>query len=119
MSYMDKALGTTILLDLYLDLDILTMKYIVRVTISLEGRRDILQVDGSKVTSRFVIEKDIDENRMFYVSYTKGYKPGGSNLTYGREDVVAPIVVLPTFEEEVVDAYEFGLKADIQVEELE
>ena len=74
---------------------------------------DILQVDGSKVTSRFVIEKDIDENRMFYVSYTKGYKPGGSNLTYGREDVVAPIVVLPTFEEEVVDAYEFGLKADI------
>jgi len=74
---------------------------------------DILQVDGSKVTSRFVIEKDIDENRMFYVSYTKGYKPGGSNLTYGREDVVAPIVVLPTFEEEVVDAYEFGLKADL------
>ena len=74
---------------------------------------DILQVDGSKVTSRFVIEKDIDENRMFYVSYTKGYKPGGSNLTYGREDIVAPIVVLPTFEEEVVDAYEFGLKADL------
>ena len=74
---------------------------------------DILQVDGSKVTSRFVIEKDIDENRMFYVSYTKGYKPGGSNLTYGRENIVAPIVVLPTFEEEVVDAYEFGLKADI------
>ena len=74
---------------------------------------DILQVDGSKVTSRFVIEKDIDENRMFYVSYTKGYKPGGSNLTYGRENIVAPIVVLPTFEEEVVDAYEFGLKADL------
>ena len=74
---------------------------------------DILQVDGSKVTSRFVVEKDIDENRMFYVSYTKGYKPGGSNLTYGRENIVAPIVVLPTFEEEVVDAYEFGLKADL------
>ena len=74
---------------------------------------DILQVDGSKVTSRFVIEKDIDENRMFYVSYTKGYKPGGSNLTYGRENIVAPIVVLPTFEEEVVDASEFGLKADL------
>ena len=74
---------------------------------------DILQVDGSKVTSRFVIEKDIDENRMFYVSYTKGYKPGGSNLTYGRENIVAPIVVLPTFEEDVVDAYEFGLKADL------
>ena len=77
------------------------------------GGTDILEVDGSKMTSRFVVEKDLDENRMFYASYTKGYKPGGSNLTYGREDVVAPIVVLPTFEEEVVDAYEFGLKADL------
>ena len=74
---------------------------------------DILQVDGSKMTTRLVIEKDLDENRMIYASLSKGYKPGGSNLTYGREDVVAPIVVLPTFEEEVVDAYEFGIKAEL------
>jgi iron complex outermembrane receptor protein len=74
---------------------------------------DILSVDGSKVTTRIVIEKDLDDNRMVYASYSKGYKPGGSNLTYGREDVVAPIVVLPTFEEEVVDAYEFGIKAEL------
>jgi iron complex outermembrane receptor protein len=77
------------------------------------GGTDILSVDGSKVTTRLVIEKDLDENRMVYASYSKGYKPGGSNLTYGREDVVAPIVVLPTFEEEVVDAYEFGIKAEL------
>ena len=74
---------------------------------------DILQVDGSKMTTRLVIEKDLDENRMIYASLSKGYKPGGSNLTYGREDVVAPIVVLPTFEEEVVDAYEVGIKAEL------
>ena len=77
------------------------------------GGTDILSVDGSKVTTRIVIEKDLDDNRMVYASYSKGYKPGGSNLTYGREDVVAPIVVLPTFEEEVVDAYEFGIKAEL------
>ena len=50
---------------------------------------------------------------MGYVSYTRGFKPGGSNLTYGREDVVSPIVVLPTFEEETIDAYEVGLKTDL------
>lgn len=74
---------------------------------------DILEVEGSKTTTRLVIEKDLDENRMIYASYSKGYKPGGSNLTYGRENEVAPIVVLPTFEEEVVDAYEFGIKAEL------
>jgi iron complex outermembrane receptor protein len=50
---------------------------------------------------------------MLYGSYTTGYKPGGSNLTYGREDVIAPIVVLPTFTEEEVDAFEIGLKTDL------
>ena len=50
---------------------------------------------------------------MLYGSFTRGYKPGGSNLTYGRENVIAPIVVLPTFTEEVVDAFEVGLKSDL------
>ena len=74
---------------------------------------DILETDGSKVTGRFVIEKDIDDDTMLYGSFTRGYKPGGSNLTYGREDVVAQIVVLPTFQEEIVDAFEVGLKTDL------
>ncbi|GIR82746.1 MAG: hypothetical protein CM15mP84_04940 [Cellvibrionales bacterium] len=50
---------------------------------------------------------------MAYASYTRGFKPGGSNLTFGREDVVSPIVVLPIFEEETIDAYEVGLKTDL------
>ena len=58
---------------------------------------------------------------MAYVSYTKGFKPGGSNLTFGyteEEDViaerpVAPAMVYPTFESESVNAVEFGLKTDL------
>ena len=74
---------------------------------------DILETDGNKVTGRFVVEKDIDDDTMLYGSFTRGYKPGGSNLTYGREGVVAQIVVLPTFQEEIVDAFEVGLKTDL------
>ena len=74
---------------------------------------DILETDGNKVTGRFVIEKDLDDNTMLFGSYTRGYKPGGSNLTYGRENIIAPIVVLPTFNEEIVDAFEVGLKTDL------
>jgi len=74
---------------------------------------DILETDGNKVTGRLVVEKDLDDNTMVYGSYTTGYKPGGSNLTYGRENVIAPIVVLPTFTEEEVDAFEVGLKTDL------
>ena len=74
---------------------------------------DILETDGNKVTGRFVIEKDLDDNTMLFGSYTRGYKPGGSNLTYGRENIIAPIVVLPTFNEEIVDAFEIGLKTDL------
>ena len=74
---------------------------------------DILETDGNKVTGRLVVEKDIDDDTMLYGSFTRGYKPGGSNLTYGREDVVAQIVVLPTFQEEIVDAFEVGLKTDL------
>ena len=74
---------------------------------------DLLETDGNKVTGRLVIEKDIDDNTMVFGSFTRGYKPGGSNLTYGREDVVAQIVVLPTFQEEIVDAFEVGLKTDL------
>ena len=74
---------------------------------------DILETDGNKVTGRFVVEKDLDDDTMLYGSFTRGYKPGGSNLTYGREDVIAQIVVLPTFQEEIVDAFEVGLKTDL------
>ena len=74
---------------------------------------DILEIEGDKITGRLVIEHDINETTMLFGSFTRGFKPGGSNLTYGTESVVAPIVVLPVFEEEVVEAFEVGLKTDL------
>jgi iron complex outermembrane receptor protein len=77
------------------------------------GGTDILEIDSNKMTGRLAYEQDINDATLAYASYTRGFKPGGSNLTFGREDVVSPIVVLPTFEEETIDAYEVGLKTDL------
>jgi iron complex outermembrane receptor protein len=74
---------------------------------------DIIEMDSEKLTGRFVVEHDFNDSTMGFASYTRGFKPGGSNLTYGLEAVVAPVVVLPTFDEEIVDAYELGLKTDL------
>jgi iron complex outermembrane receptor protein len=58
---------------------------------------------------------------MYYISAVRGYKPGGSNLTFGltpEQDIasgfrqVADPLVFPTFEAETVDSLEFGIKAD-------
>ena len=65
------------------------------------------------MTGRLAYEQDINDTTLGYVSYTRGFKPGGSNLTFGRESVVSPVVVLPTFEEETIDAFEVGLKTDL------
>lgn len=74
---------------------------------------DILEIESDKVTGRLVLEHDINDSTMLFGSFTKGFKPGGSNLTYGTEAVVAPIIVLPIFNEEIVNAYEVGLKTDL------
>ncbi len=74
---------------------------------------EILEIESEKITGRLALEVDLGDATMAYASYTRGFKPGGSNLTFGREDVVSPIVVLPVFEEETIDAYEVGLKTDL------
>ena len=73
----------------------------------------ILETESRKTTGRLVLEYDLSSDAMVYGAYTHGFKPGGSNLTFGREDVIAPKLVLPTFQEETVDAYELGVKADV------
>ena len=75
------------------------------------GGTDHLAIDGTAVTGRLALEFD-SNNAMYSLSYTRGFKPGGSNFTYGREDVIAPIVVLPTYGDETVDAFEAGVKWD-------
>ncbi len=74
---------------------------------------EILEIDSEKWTGRLALEHDFNDSTMGYISYTRGFKPGGSNLTFGREEEIAPIVVLPIFEEETIDAYEIGLKTDL------
>ena len=74
---------------------------------------DVLEIKSDKVTGRLVVEHDINDSTMLFGSFTKGFKPGGSNLTYGTEAVIAPIVVLPIFNEEIVNAYEIGVKTDL------
>jgi len=50
---------------------------------------------------------------MAYLTFSKGFKPGGSNLTFGFDGDNAPPMVFPTFEAETVDSTEVGLKTDL------
>ena len=75
--------------------------------------------DLDETTGRVAYERDVNEETMVYVSYTKGFKPGGSNLTYGYPmdnegfgAAPAPQLIFPIFESEMIDAFEVGLKSD-------
>ena len=80
----------------------------------------LIQDELDETTGRIAYERDLDEDTMVYVSYTKGFKPGGSNLTFGwpvddeREygALPAPQLVFPLFQSEMIDAFEVGLKTD-------
>lgn len=62
------------------------------------------------LTGRIAVEFDLDSDSMTYASYTRGLKPGGSNLTFSEgEDAL----VREAFEDETIDAYEIGYKADL------
>ncbi len=84
---------------------------------------DVFEADGDvdKVTGKVVGEFDISDGTMVYVSFSQGFKPGGSNLTYGyteAEDIaagrpVAPAMVFQTYESENIEAIEVGLKTDL------
>ena len=84
---------------------------------------DVFEASGDvdKVTGKVVGEFDLSDGTMAYVSFSQGFKPGGSNLTYGyteAEDIaaerpVAPAMVFQTYESENIEAIEFGLKTDL------
>ena len=81
----------------------------------------LIEDEIDETTGKFAIEHDVDEDTMVYASYTKGFKPGGSNLTFGwPEDdeqnfgaKPAPQLIYPLFNSEIIDAYELGLKTDL------
>jgi iron complex outermembrane receptor protein len=76
---------------------------------------------NDETTWRITGELDFNDSAMGYLSFTKGFKPGGSNLTFGfteAQDIeagrpVAPAMVFPTFEAETVDSVEVGLKTNL------
>ena len=41
-------------------------------------------LDNDEVTGKITLEYDVDSDTMVYLSQTRGFKPGGSNLTFGR-----------------------------------
>ena len=85
---------------------------------------DNLKSSSDETSGRIALEMDINDDTMIYGSFTSGYKPGGTNLTYGfstREELDAnfrptsPVVtpmVFQTFEPETVESMEFGIKTD-------
>ena len=83
-----------------------------------------LDETAEEVTGKITMEYDIQDDAMYYISATRGFKPGGSNLTFGFAtqaelnanfrfgSVLVSPLVLPAFEPETVNSLEFGLKAD-------
>jgi iron complex outermembrane receptor protein len=74
-----------------------------------EGTANI-QRSTNEITGRLAIEYDLNDTTLVFGSWTRGFKPGGANLTFGRESVVAPAIVLPSFEDEKINAFELGLR---------
>ena len=66
-----------------------------------------------EVTTKVTGEYDLAENTMVYLTLASGFKPGGSNLTFGFDNDNAPPMVFPTFEAETVDSTEVGIKTDL------
>ena len=81
---------------------------------------DVFEAAGEvdKVTGKIVGEYDLSDQTMAYWSVSQGFKPGGSNLTYGyteAEDIiaerpVAPAMVFQTYQSETIEAFEVGIK---------
>ncbi|MDC1183816.1 TonB-dependent receptor, partial [Gammaproteobacteria bacterium] len=81
---------------------------------------DVFEADGDvdKLTGKVVGEFDLSNVAMAYISFSQGFKPGGSNLTYGyteAEDAaaarpVAPAMVFQTYKSENIESFEIGLK---------
>ena len=61
------------------------------------------------VTGRLALEWDSSDDTLIYASYTRGLKPGGSNLTFSEGD---DALVRSAFEDETIDAYELGFKSE-------
>ena len=62
------------------------------------------------ITGRVAVEWDRSDDTLIHAAYTRGLKPGGSNLTFSEGD---DALVRSAFEDETIDAYEIGLKTEL------
>ncbi len=65
-----------------------------------------------ETSGRLTLEYDLDIDSMVYLSQTRGFKPGGTNLTFGSSGDGTPAMVLPTFKSETLDSTEIGFKTE-------
>ena len=65
-----------------------------------------------ETSGRLTLEYDLDADSMVYLSQTRGFKPGGTNLTFGASGDGTPAMVLPTFKSETLDSTEIGFKTE-------
>jgi iron complex outermembrane receptor protein len=70
---------------------------------------DFLNPKTEDLTGRVAVEWDSSDDTLVYVSYTRGLKPGGTNLTFAVSDEA---LVKSDFEDEIIDAYEIGFKSE-------
>ena len=59
---------------------------------------------GNELTGKVALEYDLTDDNMLYASWSRGFKPGGTNLNSN------PTLVEKTFESETVDSIEVGSK---------
>jgi len=77
------------------------------------GIQLFVEDDTDEETSgRLTLEYDLDSDSMVYLSQTRGFKPGGTNLTFGSSGDGTPAMVLPTFKSETLDSTEIGFKTE-------
>ena len=77
------------------------------------GQQFQLEGTTDEVTSKITGEYDLADSTMIYLTFASGFKPGGSNLTFGFDNDNAPPMVFPTFEAETIDSTEIGIKTEL------
>jgi iron complex outermembrane receptor protein len=68
---------------------------------------------ASKPTWRLSLDQKFSDSVLGYVSYNRGFKSGGYNLLDVAHLNRPPPQTAPTYNPEVLDAYEVGLKSDL------
>ncbi len=67
----------------------------------------IVEEDFNAVTGRAVLQWTPNDDAQFYVSYSRGYKPGGFNPQTNFADVSL------TYDEETINSFEVGVKSNL------